>query len=344
MKTTIRLAASIGISAVLATSSLSAFASGDSNTYVLSALQAVSRLEMNTIADVLSNRSVGLDANDKNTSVRFDNGVTQVEIPIDARDGISMHTSTGYVTVELPFASRAMRAEKLADGLVAFDNLNGTYTAPVIKTDGSIAITSIINSVDAANRFEYRFGLPKGVRLVLDASTGAVDVVDGEGAWVAGIATPWARDARGADVPTRFEVRGNSLTQVVDTRSNTFAYPIVADPWFGMSLIQKTTWSKSLWAWSPTLMVYPTEYGRYYASTLAVSAGWVETIDKGLQSGFPNPNSPTMKVQFDCHFIFVRYRDRDKQSWNLDSKLPVTDLVTEANYGCNYPVGDAVFG
>ena len=344
MKTTIRLAASIGLAAVLATSSLSAFASGDSNTYVLNALQAVSGLENNTIADVLSNRSLGLGSDDKNTSVRFDNGATQVEIPFDARDGISMHSSKGYFTLELPFASRAMRAEKLADGLVVFDNLNGTYTAPVVKTDGSIAITNVLTSVNAANTFEYRFGLPKGVRLVLDASTGAVDAVDAKGAWVAGVATPWARDARGADVPTRFELNGNSLTQVVATRSNAFAYPIVADPWFGMSLIQKTTWSKSLWAWSPTLMVFPTEYGRYYASNLAVSAGWVETIDKGLQSGFPNPNSASMKVQFDCHFIFVRYRDRDKQSWNLDSKLPVTDLITEANYGCNYPVGDTVFG
>ena len=344
MKLTIRLAAAIGVATFLATSSLTAFASEDSSTYVMSALQRASALERNSITNVLWNRSFGESSDDKNSAVRFDNGSTRVEIPLAASDGISIRTATSYMSVGLPFASRALSAEKIADGLVSFDNLNGTYTVPVVKADGSIAITSIIKSVDAANIFEYRFELPKGVRLVLDVSTGAVDAVDGKGNWVAGVATPWARDARGADVPTRFEVKGNSLTQVVDTRSHSFAYPIVADPWFGMSLIQKATWSKSLWAWSPTLMVFPTTFGRYDASTLAVSAAWVETLDKGLQSGYPNPNSASMKVQFDCHFIFVRVRQREKASWNLDTKLPETDLLTEANYGCNYPVGDTVFG
>ncbi len=344
MKKTFRLAASIGISALLATSSLSAFASDGSKSYVMDALETVSAREMNSVANVLLNRSLGKLVEDKDVAVRFDDGAIRVEVPWDARDGISIQAASGSISVELPFASKARQAEKITDGLVAFDNLNGTFTAPVVKTDGSVAITSIIKSADAANRFEYRFGLPKGVKLVLDSTTGAVDAVDGQGRWVAGVAAPWARDSRGADVPTHFEVKGNSLIQVVNTRSKSFAYPIVADPWLGMSVIQRATWSRSLWIWSPTLMVYPTEFGRYYASTLAVSAAWAETLDKGLQSGYPSANTPTMKVQFDCHYIFVRVRNVNKTSWNLDSKLPATDLFTEANYGCNYPVGDAVFG
>lgn len=344
MKKTIRVAASFGLAALLATSGLSAHASDSSKAYVLNALEDVSRAGSYSYSDVLSNRSVGSVVKSKNIGVRFDDGATSIEVPWEARDGISIHSTSGSVSVELPFSSSAGRAEKLADGLVAFDNLNGTYTVPVIKTDGSIAITSIIKSADAANRFEYRFGLPKGVKLVLDSSSGAVDVVDGQGRWFAGVAVPWARDSRGADVPTHFEVKGNSLIQVVDTRAGSFAYPIVADPWFGVSLIEKTTWTRNLWVWSPTLMVYPTPFGRYYASNFAVSAAWAETLDKGFQSGYPNANTPSMKVQFDCHYIFVRVRNVNKSSWNLDSKLPATDLFTEANYGCNYPVGDTVFG
>jgi hypothetical protein len=344
MKKAFRLIASAGIAAALVTPSLSAIASDNSSTYFISALRSLSTSQDSSVPELLSDRSMVVNDEGLQVAVRFDDGETRIEVPWDARDGISIHSPAGKIGVGLPFASRANRALPIADGLVAFDNLNGTFTVPVVKADGSVAITSIIKSADSANIFQYQFSLPKGVKLGLDVTSGAVDAIDGQGRWVAGIATPWARDARGADVPTRFQVKGDSVFQIVDTHFSSFAYPIVADPWLGVSLIQRTTWSRTLWSWSPTLMVFPTEYGRYYASTLAVSAGWAETIDKGLQSGFPNPNSASMKVQFDCHFIFVRLRDKDKPSWNLDSKLPVTDLITEANYGCNYPVGDAVFG
>lgn len=344
MKKTIRVAASFGLVALLATSGLSAYASDSSKAYVLNALEDVSRAGSDSYSDVLSNRSVGSLVNSKNVAVRFNDGTTSIEVPWEARDGISIQSTSGSISVELPFASSAVRAEKLADGLVAFDNLNGTFTVPVVKADGSVAVTSILKSADSANRFEYRFGLPKGVRLVLDSVSGAVDAIDGQGRWFAGVAKPWARDSRGADVPTHFELKGNVLIQSVDSHSKNFSYPIVADPWLGLNLIQRTTWAKSLWVWSPTLKVYPTDYGRYFASSLAVGAAWSETLEKTEQGGYPNANTPSMKVQFDCHYIFVRVRNANKSSWNLDTKLPATDLLTEANYGCNYPVGDTVFG
>src|SRR5690606_35224627 len=41
---------------------------------------------------------------------------------------------------------------------------------------------------------------------------------------------PWAIDAEGRQVPTRYEVDDEGVTQVVDHRAGDFAYPIVADP------------------------------------------------------------------------------------------------------------------
>ncbi|NLC98978.1 MAG: hypothetical protein GX678_07865 [Actinomycetales bacterium] len=46
---------------------------------------------------------------------------------------------------------------------------------------------------------------------------------------VAEIETPWAVDANGEPVETRFELDGNTLTQVIETNNNT-AFPVVADP------------------------------------------------------------------------------------------------------------------
>ncbi len=39
----------------------------------------------------------------------------------------------------------------------------------------------------------------------------------------------WAKDANGAPVPTRYEIEGNTLVQVVDFTADT-AFPVVADP------------------------------------------------------------------------------------------------------------------
>jgi hypothetical protein len=47
---------------------------------------------------------------------------------------------------------------------------------------------------------------------------------------VAEIEVPWARDADGRSLPTRYVVRGDVLVQHVDTRGARF--PVVADPTF----------------------------------------------------------------------------------------------------------------
>jgi hypothetical protein len=44
------------------------------------------------------------------------------------------------------------------------------------------------------------------------------------------IAAPWARDANGRAIPTRYEIQGTTLVQVVDHRRPGVVYPVVADP------------------------------------------------------------------------------------------------------------------
>lgn len=57
---------------------------------------------------------------------------------------------------------------------------------------------------------------------------------------MAQIKKPWAKDAHGNPVATRYEVKGSTLTQVVKTTRNT-AFPVVADPttvkrWYGFDV------------------------------------------------------------------------------------------------------------
>lgn len=62
--------------------------------------------------------------------------------------------------------------------------------------------------------------------------TGEVFVVNDDGSIHSSFDTPWAYDAEGNSVPTRFEISGNTITQVVEPKSDSI-YPIVADPDWG---------------------------------------------------------------------------------------------------------------
>ena len=46
------------------------------------------------------------------------------------------------------------------------------------------------------------------------------------------VAPAWARDADGKPVPTRYELRGSDLVQVVEHTTGNFRYPVTADPWW----------------------------------------------------------------------------------------------------------------
>ena len=47
---------------------------------------------------------------------------------------------------------------------------------------------------------------------------------------LARLGKPWAHDARGVTLPTRYTLTGTHLVQHVDIRNATF--PVVADPWW----------------------------------------------------------------------------------------------------------------
>lgn len=106
---------------------------------------------------------------------------------------------------------------------------------------------SIIGDKSAPEEYSYSF--PGVDSIVLDSETGVAFLfayVDGEPELVGGVDAPWARDAKGVEVPTHFKVQGNVLTQVVEHKSGDFAYPITADPsWWD----NVKGWFKSAGSW-----------------------------------------------------------------------------------------------
>lgn len=180
----------------------------------------------------------------------------------------------------------------------------------------------------------YGVNLPEGGSLRKD-SNGAISILDASGTWIGGAAPAWATDAAGKAVPTSYSIDGNELVQTVDLSSPDIAFPVVADPWFGIALIDHTRWANT-WQYSPTLQIFPTWWGRH-TGVAANGAAWSEVLSKTARSGHPNPNTSAMRVQFDCHWYAVRTYAPNKPSWDLDSRLSYTSLSNEIRYGRNYP-------
>lgn len=272
-----------------------------------------------------------------------------VSIPDNPSNPIKVNAGdTGSVSVTLPFATQALAARLITDGAVIYDNKNSSVSSVVARNDGSVQFASILQNSDAPTDYSYEFGLPKGSRVVL-SENGTVAILGANGNYLGGIARAWATDSRGASVPTHFEVAGKRLIQVVDHKRLPYSYPIVADPWLGFDMIGSTTWTSPS-PYSPTLSIYPTPWGRAVAASttfplgsgavavidqLSLNAAWSETLSKTTRTGRPNPDTPTMFVQFECHYFWVSKKIPIKANWNLDSRRPYAGMLTQFQQDCN---------
>jgi hypothetical protein len=155
---------------------------------------------------------------------------------------------------------------------------------------------------------------------------GQISVLNEQGDWIAGFNSPWAVDSNGISVPTHFEVSVLQLVQVVEHRFNSeIVYPVTIDPWLGTALISYTRWSGN------SLQVFPTQWGRT-ASTASRWAAWDEVLVKTPGN---RENTPSMRDQLYCHVDFVRLKEPNKTSWNLDLARPYVNYIYLVSRMCN---------
>jgi hypothetical protein len=159
-------------------------------------------------------------------------------MPGDARRGLQLPTEKGWgpITIGLPYADRAAKAETSTSGTTTFNNRNGSTTVPV-ALDGGIQISTVLAHPGAPRTYEYEFSLPDGASIAPDGED--LLILNGSGEPVAVVDSPWARDARGRDIATHYDLSGDTVIQVVEPTSEA-TYPIVADPkvtyyWWGIS-------------------------------------------------------------------------------------------------------------
>lgn len=112
------------------------------------------------------------------------------------------------------------------------------------QTDGSVYVKAPVTAQVAPQSEIERY--ENAVKSVIGDSTDTVQLTDEQFAELAAIpeektkavtteqivstiSTPWAVDANGMSIPTHYKISGNTLTQVVESSTDT-AFPVTADP------------------------------------------------------------------------------------------------------------------
>lgn len=241
----------------------------------------------------------------------------------DPDGGEDANLDAASVNMGLPYGSRAAAGIVESPGIVSYHNTNFS-TLAVLKTDASVQISTVIENGSAPTAYPYALDIPTGGHATLQ-DDGVVLIVDSSGTPIGGVAPAWARDAAGNKVSTRYELNGSVLTQIVDLSSTT-TYPVVADPYLGINVIDRVKWVKRS-KLGKTLYVYPTVWGRSMAGLkYADLAGWAEVVKKA-----PSANTKNMWWQYKCHAQVAYW----KPSWNLDSFLRRSSYSAYTSNLCN---------
>jgi hypothetical protein len=154
--------------------------------------------------------TVGVGATDASAHERTDGAVQAV---IEGRTGAPARTLTGTANL----GGRSVQPAVAADG--------ASLTTLIQTSDDDLSLIAVLRPGQAAATFGGLLGV--GERYEYGAGGGLV-IVNERDEITAVVAAPWARDAKGRELPTHYTIRGSELVQAVDVAGA--AFPVVADP------------------------------------------------------------------------------------------------------------------
>jgi hypothetical protein len=164
------------------------------------------------------------------------------KVSIDPKQpAASIISPQGSVRVTLAGAATA-GAEASSSGQ-SYGDVAPATDALVRAQPGGVQVFSIMHTPSAPSAQRYQLDLPAGTRLE-PVGEGFL-IVDANGGVRGAVAAPWAKDAAGRSLPTRYAVDGTTLVQHTDTAGARF--PVVADPklTFGAG-VYLNMWGKEL--------------------------------------------------------------------------------------------------
>lgn len=221
----------------------------------------------------------------------------RIEVPASPTEPVVIGEGDSAVGIHRP-GEPVTGVSELQNGVSAHEVVGGEVVTAV-KEDSTLQIATVLNDETAPERFDYSIDIPEGARIEL--VNGQPFVWAADGSMIGGFFPAWAVDATGESVPTRYELAGDVLTQVVEHHSTEATYPIVADPAYRRGMISQVKWER--WAnggWEIRLTV--TALAR---ATQPINPAIVYTEGlRDLREHHPRGmEKKTMAQQWDCHVI-----------------------------------------
>lgn len=165
---------------------------------------------------------------DTTSALTTENGDFSVDIPVEPSQGITIDGHSDHpLSIGLPFADGATDFTVSNGAIASSDNGNGSQTVALAREENAVQVLSVIQNSDAPLEYTYPLDLPDGATLHKTGAT--VEVRDSLGVPFGEFSEAWAFDSAGKQVPTRYEISGDTLIQYVE-HNETFTYPVIADP------------------------------------------------------------------------------------------------------------------
>lgn len=274
---------------------------------------------------------------------------------------VQVNLESSSLSVEVPNKDTEIRG--LTQGMLLVDRSSYQLSVGEVSAD---SLQLLIEIHDASSPEYFDFAIPDvhEMRSVNFDGFQMYKLLDENGATVAWLAPPWAKDQLGMPVTTHFEFEEGVLRQHVDHRSRSVAYPVVADPYLGIALISDMTIQFSRGSYTLSIAVTPW-VGVIYAGTLVggigtlpwtygtaysimARDGWAEVLSvAGSKYGGPFKQyvatRPTYRNQWNCHAagapaIFAdQFREDANTTWDLEGyRTSTTNPLTWVTTHCNW--------
>lgn len=228
-------------------------------------------LTSDEISEIIDDATDSLNVNEaidvNRDCFSVDGDECSVEIPKDAKDGISYETNGVEILVGLP--EEVQDADcVLDDGNIVYCDESSSVSCAVqtiedIQDEYSLRAMVVIADASAPKSYDFSLNLPDGYSIIkgedsqnpLEQEEGWLYVVNNNdiitdeetGATfpdsILAIEPAWAKDANGNNLKTEYVVSGSTITQIVYFDENS-AFPIVADPAMSGYVYSKTNVSK----------------------------------------------------------------------------------------------------
>lgn len=142
--------------------------------------------------------------------------------------GEGVESISGGRTVRLQLPGTVRKAKNA--GQVTLQTTGGRFFRTAVQDTGGGSFRALLYLTSSQAPSDYRFELSDGFTATPHPDGGLL-VRDARGTVVGRFARPWATDAGGAPLITRYLATGSTVTQIIETTPGT-SFPVVADPWW----------------------------------------------------------------------------------------------------------------